>query len=191
MDVQRTRRFGIGIVFVLFLAFVPIAGASAHDELVASNPAPNATLKSRPSEISLTFTAPPAEGTSSIVVSGGAGDTFPLGDVTVSGNVVTAPWPREAGAGRYGVAWRSTGSDGHALSGAFAFTYFTPNEGPTATRSGSPDASALSTPSAAPQPTSAESTSWLSPVLVFVGLALAAILIILFVRRQRANEPPK
>jgi copper transport protein len=102
------------------LVVLVAAPASAHAELLQSDPAPGAVLAKAPKEIKLNFTE-------SVDAKGGAlrvfdadGERVDDGGVDVAGSTVRMPLP-DLGNGSYVVTWRVTSSDAHPISGAFTF----------------------------------------------------------------------
>jgi copper transport protein len=98
------------------------APASAHAELVQSDPAPGAVLDTAPTEIKLNFTeAVDAKGGAIRVFDADAdGERVDEGSVEVSGSTVRKRLPG-LDDGSYVVTWRVTSSDAHPISGAFTF----------------------------------------------------------------------
>ncbi|GAA4716663.1 copper resistance protein CopC [Isoptericola chiayiensis] len=96
------------------------ASASAHDQLLSSDPEDGAELDEPVEEVSLTFSADViAEGTQ-VLVTTPSGDVE--ADVTVEGAVVTAGFGEQTVGGDYAVTWRVVSSDGHPITGEFAYT---------------------------------------------------------------------
>ena len=135
------RRLLAAAVLGLGLLAGAAPAASAHDILVATDPANGSVLEASPSQIRLTFTDPVLEGTAQVRVDGRSG-VAPIAPVTVSGSTVTVPLTAALPSGGYTVLWRVTSQDGHPVSGTFSFTVAT-------------GARASGSPSAAPSPAAA------------------------------------
>jgi methionine-rich copper-binding protein CopC len=127
-SVGRLRRLLTVLAAVLGATLVLLGwgmpAAWAHDELIATTPAADTTVPTPPGSVTLRFDeAVQALGTQ-VLVSGP--DGAPLSrvevEVEVSDATVVQPLPGDAPAGGYTVSWRVTSSDGHPLSGEFAFT---------------------------------------------------------------------
>lgn len=100
---------------------VPSA-AQAHDGLVATSPAAGATVADVPDALELDFTGEPLPLGTLVAVTGPGGAPVSSGEPEIRGTTVVQPIDDDATAGTYRVEWRSTSSDGHALSGSFDFT---------------------------------------------------------------------
>lgn len=151
-------RTGVRIAVLLVAACVAclsVAGifliasppASAHDQLLSSDPADGDELDVMPGAITLTFSGEPLETGAEVVLTGEDGTPVGLEDLAVDGTVLTASLPSTLPGGEYDVAWHIVSGDGHPLEGAFSFTVDTPSE-PSATAED--DASSPDTESAAP-----------------------------------------
>lgn len=116
--------FALLITLGILLPAVP---ARAHDELVSTNPAANATVSQAPTELTLTFSANlmNIESGNRVRVTDSAGNSLVegKGDVAVKGNTVTQtvkvadPKADET----YTVTWRVVSSDGHPIQGTYTF----------------------------------------------------------------------
>jgi methionine-rich copper-binding protein CopC len=95
-----------------------------HFALARSVPAADATVAS-PSEVRLWFTEAAKDNSVSIrlVNAGGAAlETSPPARDEADAKVYAITIARPVPAGRYTVAWRGIGDDGHVVAGEFAFT---------------------------------------------------------------------
>ena len=104
--------------------FALAAPASAHNSLVSSNPAENASLDAGPGTVVLTFDQPvqEGEGLNSVAVTGPDGKQWQGGAATVNSNVVTAPMRELGPKGVYTIGYRVVSADGHPVSGKVTFT---------------------------------------------------------------------
>lgn len=100
----------------------PAATAFAHAGLDSSTPAANSVLEAPPSEIVLDFDETVEVSLAQIEVYDGSGASLTVGTPRRGGDdtIVTAPLPT-LDDGLYGVVWRTSSVDGHAVSGSFAF----------------------------------------------------------------------
>jgi methionine-rich copper-binding protein CopC len=95
-----------------------------HFGLSRSVPAADATVTT-PAEVRLWFTQVAKEGSVSIRVVNAAGsaiETPPPARDEADGRVYAVALARSLAAGRYTVAWRGIGDDGHVVTGDFGFT---------------------------------------------------------------------
>lgn len=187
----RPSRFGqgallamLGAVLVGVLALAPAGSASAHDYLVESSPAANATQTSPLTQVSLTFNDRvldlTGDGSSALVQVIGPGEKhFETGCASILDRTVTAPVAL-GDAGSYTVTWQIVSADGHTVSNSITFTY-APAAGakPAAGSSDRPrcgDGQSTSTtaPTVAP---SASSDDGLG-LVVGVGIGIAALAVI-------------
>jgi methionine-rich copper-binding protein CopC len=186
----RTRRaLGTalaGLVLALVALLWTAAPASAHDELVGSDPADGATVDVLPAQITLSFSAELlSDGSSTVVeVTDAAGTSLTDGAPAVSGAMVTQPLTGD-GSGAIAVVWRVVSSDGHPIAGEFSFTAAgaapapTPTETATPSPAASPTASASSpaaSTSATPTPAPAESGA-VDPLPWIIGAVVLVIVI--------------
>ncbi|MDY0910023.1 copper resistance CopC family protein [Microbacterium sp. CFBP9034] len=174
--------------------------ASAHDELLGSDPANGAELDAVPAALTLTFSGAIAadEGASEVQVTDAAGTSLVAGAPVAQDNVLTQPLAGEA-SGAVTVLWKVVSSDGHPISGQFTFTV-TPAPAPTETSTPAPTATetAEPTPSVEPTPTAeplpedplmeaADMRPWLIGGILAL-LALAGGIIYLVVSRKRRDR---
>lgn len=133
-----------------FAALLLVAGpASAHDQLLSSDPKDGATLDEHPASISLTFSSAPLDTGIEVALVGPDGVTAQGQDIQVDDKVVTAQLAEDLPAGRYDVAWHVVSSDGHPIDGEFSYVVEAAAE-PTASPSGEATEGAESTEDATP-----------------------------------------
>lgn len=168
---------GLAIIAGMFLGAMP---ASAHDELVSSNPASGAQIDALPTEIVLTFSESllAEQGATAVAVTDAAGRDLTGGDPVLDGAQVTQPLaPGDEASGVITVIWRVASSDGHPISDEFTFTVGGGAQAPTPTPGASTPA-VTAVPVAAP---ATADTTWiwitLGVVLVGLGGALVAVLV--------------
>lgn len=108
---------------VAAIALVPARTASAHAELLSSDPPPGAQLATAPAAVTLRFNESVTFVSDSIRVIDASGATVAGVGVPIQpegGATASAALPALADGG-YVVAWRIVSADGHPASGAFAF----------------------------------------------------------------------
>lgn len=128
---RSVARMLCGCALVLGVLLASAAPASAHADLVTSDPSPGAVLSESPPSVDLEFTEP-------VTVANGAIRVFDADEVRVDEGVVevadriaSLALP-ELDDGAYVVTWRITSDDGHPVSGAFTFQVGS-GSGPSAT----------------------------------------------------------
>lgn len=109
----------------ILLALGAVAAADVlHFGLSRSVPAADTTV-AKPAEVRLWFTQVAKEGSVSIRVVDAAGNAIeaaaPARD-EADGRIYAVAIARPLSAGRYTVAWRGIGDDGHVVTGDFGFT---------------------------------------------------------------------
>lgn len=198
--IHKTGPLGrLALVAALILSFValmsPASPAHAHDELLGSDPAADSTVDALPPQLTLTFSGviAPDTGASQVQVTDAAGTELTDGAPSTQDNVLTQPLSGEA-SGIVTVLWKVVSSDGHPISGEFAFTVAgasAPTE--TSTPSATPTETTTPTHETTPTPTPApasDATSIAPWVVLGVLAALAAAAVVYLLasraRRRRA-----
>lgn len=150
-------------LFALALVLLGAVPASAHAELVETDPAEGAVVETAPETITLTFNEPVRLTSQEIAVYDATGEPV-ASTAGANGTDVTVRLTDAAtlADGTYVVSWNVLSGDGHPISGALTFSV------------GSPSASVAATP--APEQSSAVVTVLRDGVTVvsIVGLLLAA-----------------
>ena len=119
-----SRVVGVLLASVATLAFV-LAGAGAalaHDEVVATAPAAQASVPTAPSVVELQMSSPPQGLGTEVRVTGPGGSVVSDGPAEVLDRAVRQPLADGLAAGAYTVEYRVTSGDGHPISGSFGFT---------------------------------------------------------------------
>jgi copper resistance protein C len=124
--VRASRGLGfaiLGVTLGLLGAATASVAASAHDVLIAADPASGDTVATLDA-VTLTFNADPlgGDGADVIQVTGPDGRHYETACPTLTGPEVSAPVALGP-AGSYKVVWRIVSSDGHPVSGDYTFTY--------------------------------------------------------------------
>jgi len=180
------------------LALVPATSASAHDYLVSSTPAANASVTSALSQVSLTFDDIVLDdgGHGALVqVTDASGRNFETGCASVQDRQVSVPVALGA-PGTYRVTWQIVSADGHPVSDSIQFTYSGPKAGDGRTGPLAKCGTTVAAPKA--QATGAPAQASVSPaVIVIIAVAggvvvLAVIAVVLVIvlsgRRTRAKD---
>lgn len=115
----------LAVLALTGLGLFALAGtASAHNTLISSNPAQDASVDAGPRTVVLTFDEPVQEGRglNSVAVTGPDGKEWQGGAATVDSNVVSAPLRELGPTGVYTIGYRIVSADGHPVSGKVTFT---------------------------------------------------------------------
>ena len=99
-------------------AFAP--AASAHDQLVSSNPEDGAELDQQPKWLEMNFSGDIQEVGSEVKVVVDGKDVS-AGELTVEGKKLSVALPDDLKPGDYKVTWRVVSQDGHPISGDYSF----------------------------------------------------------------------
>lgn len=186
------------IAVAIALVVVPAAPASAHDELLGSTPAADATIDALPAELALTFSGAIATdpGASEVAVTDASGTSLVDGEPTAQDNVLTQPLAGEA-SGAVTVLWKVVSSDGHPISGEFTFSVAAPAPTETATPTATATAEPTDTPSASASPSASATPAadssfadvwpWVIGGMLLAGVG-GAVLYLLVSRARREKE---
>jgi putative copper export protein/methionine-rich copper-binding protein CopC len=119
------RRSAIAALLLSILSGVFPPDAEAHKRLLGTDPAPESTVRTVPTEMRLTFSEPVDLRYARVELVGADGVSVSLGELRVapdSANVLIAPIEGRLGAGEHTVRWVATSRDGHPVRGEFGFT---------------------------------------------------------------------
>ena len=131
---MRNRLFAVvaGVAAATALALAPAVAADAHDYLVGSDPAADATVTSALNTVTLTFNDRVLDlsgggSTNLLTVTGpdSARRHFETGCATVADTKLSAPVALGP-AGRYTVTYQIVSADGHTVSSSYTFAYRPP-----------------------------------------------------------------
>jgi len=179
---MNIRRLATALLLSGAAVLVTATPAFAHTELIASDPAQNASLAAAPQQVSLTFGEAVTLGDTPVTVTGPDGAAWTVGQAAVTGAVVTAPVTPNGPAGTYTLAYQVISDDGDEVKGSVQFT-LTAAAGPatsatTTTSEAPPSTTASAEPAAAPTKDSDGGIPvwvWIlgAVVLVAIGLVVA------------------
>jgi methionine-rich copper-binding protein CopC len=172
--------FGVAVLFLLSTA-VP---ALAHNVLISTDPAKDASLATGPAKVTLTFDQYVQNAdVNQVAVTGPGGGQWAEGPVHVSNNVVSAPLRPLGPAGEYTVGFRVLSADGHPVTGEVKFTLTQAGTGTPA----SVDAAKSTGTGAA---NSAKSSGGV-PIWVWIAGAVVLLGVGLTVALRTGKEPTK
>lgn len=153
------------------------ASATAHDVLEKMTPAEGTTVEQLPDRVTMTFSDQPLSIGLQVVVRGPAGNVAD-GAPTIEGRTVSQSLLPTAPGGDYTVLFRVTSTDGHPISGSYAFHATVGLDGSTAT-AGPTVAAAVPD---APDVAAAKESQFVPVLLSIVGsvilLGLAALIVV-------------
>lgn len=119
------RRVAVNALLVgALIAMAAVLGASrasAHTDLVGSDPEPGASRADAVSAVTLTFNASVLPELTEIVVRDPRGKNHATGEPAVLGSRVSVPVTGLATPGSYHVAYRVVAADGHPITGTYSF----------------------------------------------------------------------
>ena len=167
--------------------------ASAHADLVSTNPVDGSVLESAPESITLSFNSKILESMAELAVSNSSGEL--VGGIVAESaqTTATALWPADLPGDTYKVAYRIVSEDGHPITGSFSFSYpDSVSESITESEVAEPQVSTMETPSVESTSSTSGSTdsgSDSGSMLVWVlgFLALALVVAGYFIWRKRST----
>lgn len=200
---MRLRLVTVLLLPLLLTAWLVGAGhASAHDELVGSNPSAGTDLRTAPTSLRLTFSESVHDTGAAVRVEDASGAQLQVGKPVIDDTVVTQRLRSSKVPGTVRVVWRVASADGHPVSGNFNFSVNAADAPKTTagTKSSAPAKGGLKRASGSDKVETTYSTSVPSfqrptdktnnePLLI-IGVALLAVLVIggaTAVIRQRAR----
>lgn len=170
--------------------------ASAHDELVSTDPAADSTVETLPTQVTLTFAEAfsTETGASEVQVTDAAGNSLVAGAPVAQDNVLTQPLQGTA-SGVITVLWKVVADDGHPVSDQFSFTVSgapTPTPTPTPTATPTPTQTPTPTETASPSPSPAPddggtAAPWIIGAIILVAV-LGAVTYLLVSRARRERD---
>ncbi|MBT9606996.1 MAG: copper resistance protein CopC [Microbacterium sp.] len=174
-------------------AFGGAQAASAHDSLVSATPSADETV-STASEVELTFSANllGADGGNEVIVVGPGSRHYETDCTALAGPTLTTP-VQLGPAGEYQVTWRAVSSDGHPVSGTYAFAYAPAAGEPAASGTETSPCAKVAADQSAPAPDATAPAS--GPSGLVIGLAVGGVAVIavgvvvfLLVRTRREDD---
>lgn len=118
---------GLTALIVALLTVAVPGSASAHAQLVSTDPADGAVVPAAPAELTLTFNEPVRLVEDTVRVLDPAGADLDVNTRAVDAQVI-AELPSDVPDGTYVVSWRVISADSHPVAGAFTFSVGAPSE---------------------------------------------------------------
>ncbi|BCY12983.1 copper resistance CopC family protein [Actinoplanes sp. L3-i22] len=183
------------VLAAVVAVLIPAVPAAAHNPLVEAAPAKNATVKTAPTVVKLTFLEKLDAGSTKLTVAGPDGPAAGA-DPVVSGKSVSVSFAEGLANGKYTVAYQLTADDGDVIKSSYTFTVAAPvaSAAPTsdapsvAPTSAAATATVVATVAQDVEPADDGNGPWLGLIAGIGILALAGAAIFVFVRRRR-NAP--
>ncbi len=189
---MQLRRLATAFLLSAAAVLATATPASAHAELIASDPVQDASLPAPPQQVQLTFNEPVSLDADPIVVTGPGNVAWTVGQPTVAGAVITAPVQATGPAGRYTLVYKVLSGDGDGVTGSVSFTLTaaaTPPQTTTTTTTTTTEPPPTTTDPAAVAPASEQDDgvpAWVW-VLGAVVVGAVAVVVVLRVRRSRQH----
>ncbi len=177
---MNLRRLGAALLLTGLALAGTATPASAHAELLGSDPATGVLLSEAPKQIVLTFSEAVGLPANPISVTGPDGSTWKIGQVTAAGPVITVPVEATGPAGEYVVDYKVISADGDEIGDKLRFalataaTPSTTSAAPTTTTTTAPTTtSASAAPSASSAPADDDGgiplVAWILGAVVLAG----------------------
>jgi methionine-rich copper-binding protein CopC len=179
----------IRIVVVLAFAGAVLTGiasaASAHSELISTDPEADSTLSEAPSQVELTFGEPVQEQGSIILVTLDGAQVSKTNTFAVQSTIASIQLKGPGDPGTYNVEYRVVSEDGHVVEDSFSYTVEGASKSGTTLNTSTP-----SPTSAVTDDDSDESTGTVVWILGAgaIGLVLVAALIAVAMRGRRGRS---
>jgi methionine-rich copper-binding protein CopC len=160
------------------------APASAHDQLLSTDPEDGSTVATMPAAVTLTFNDLVQDAgaeANQVRVMDASCTVISDGDVQITDNVVTQPVSGSA-TGPVTVLWRIVSRDGHPVSGEFSFTVGDASAAASPTPCATDDAT-----SSTAQTAETSATPWIIGGIVLVVI-VAGVIVLLVTRSRRPDD---
>ena len=189
------RRIAAGVTLAVIATLAMAMPASAHDQLISSNPAEGERLASAPENISMRFSGQLIVLDSSmagavVMVVDESGRDWATGEIEVQGDTVTAQLTAGMPVAGYQVRWQVVSEDGHPVAGVISFTI---GDAEPMTTSGTNVSAPDEDTSETQDQIAGEPSSAMRVLLIGAGGAVAAAIafaLYRFLRRSRATAAP-
>ncbi|WP_439659518.1 copper resistance CopC family protein [Lentzea sp. HUAS TT2] len=177
-------------IFLLsFLATAPLA--SAHTQLISSDPKDGAEVTAPPQQITLTFNEPVQVDQTTVTITGADGTAWTVGQITGKDATLLVPVTPAGPAGLYTLNFKIGSADDHAVTGAMKFTMTVPlttTTTPPPTTTTAPSSAAPSiAPAADVQSDQSGGIAWWIWLIIAAGV-IVTIGAAVFLRKRSATS---
>lgn len=182
------QRVAIAAAVAVGLTLVGAGNAAAHSELIASDPAADATVSAVPAAVTLTFNQNIESMFATVVVQGDGDKNWATAEPDVSGAQVRAAVDGAMPNGTYTISYRVVSADGHPITGSFQFTIaMNTGQAPPPTAASTPAPQTV-TDTPAPRPERPNTVMWIVAAATAGVLVGAAIVVGRGVIRRRPSR---
>ncbi|WP_404286614.1 copper resistance protein CopC [Glutamicibacter arilaitensis] len=185
-------RLSAAILVALLAVFGSVSAASAHDQLISSDPASGSTVTEAPEKIILEFSGKLqqlAGAQTSVVALSTEDGTKIASEATTKGTDVTVVPETKLSSGTYKLAYRVASSDGHPIEDSISFTVNVAEEASESANAPASNAPVDSEPADQQQQPIQELGSQVSPIIwVVLGLAILGAAIAVLMKFTRQNK---
>ncbi|MDX8143165.1 copper resistance protein CopC [Lentzea sp. BCCO 10_0061] len=185
------KRLLLVLPLVLLSVLTTTPAASAHTQLISSDPKEGAQVAAPPQQLTLTFNEPVRPEQTTVTVTGADGTAWTVGQITAKDASLLVPVTPAGPAGLYTINFKIGSADDHAVTGAVKFTMTAPlvttTTAPPTTTTTAPSSTA---PSVAPvadvQSDQSTGLTWWAWLLIAIGVAAVAGAVVWL--RRRATQ---
>lgn len=195
---RNLRAVVLAVIGAVALLFVAPNSAIAHDEFVSSFPEAGSTIGTSPTEITLSFSGEllTEPGSAVMEVLAPGGENIAVDAPDINGQTATQHLSPDPVAGLFTVRWKVVSSDGHPISGEYAYTVepitMEPVPGSTATAEPTSEPSRTSSGTAEAggrgRPSGGGELLPVMAVVVGVGVVGGSLIVVLMMGRERRRR---
>lgn len=152
--------------------------ASAHSDLVSSDPEASSVLTEMPTSVLLTFNEEllildGAEDANQLIVTDSEGASLVEGELTVAANTISSALAASDAQGEVTVTYRVVSADGHPIEGSYTFSVGQPM--------------VIAPNPQANESHSSASSDW-TPIFLVLVAGFTAVALVLIYRRKKSNK---
>jgi methionine-rich copper-binding protein CopC len=176
---RKKLRATLALIFATLALFsIQTLPASAHSDLVSSDPEASSVLAEMPTSVLLTFNEEllildGAEDANQLIVTDSEGASLVEGELTVAANTISSALAASEAQGEVTVAYRVVSADGHPIEGSYTFSV-----GEPMVIAPNPQAS---------ETHSTSSSDW-TPIFLALVAGFTGVALMLIYRRKKSNK---